>query len=96
MQQSALLDRGDISQEITDGFRLIFFLQKTVFCVRYLEKLMIQANLFLYFWYIEVKPKAQKEKAQALFVCVITQLLHFGGQWITESSRSLIETLVWL
>lgn len=47
MQQSALLDRGDISQEITDGFRLIFFLQKTAF--RYLEKLMIQANLFLYF-----------------------------------------------
>lgn len=73
MQQSALLDREDISQEITDGFRLIFFLQKTV--LRYLEKLMIQANLFLYFWYIEVKSKAQKEKAQALFVFFCVFLL---------------------
>lgn len=52
MQQSALSDRGDISQEITDGFRLIFVLQKTVH--RYLEKLMLQANSSLSFWYLEV------------------------------------------
>lgn len=45
MQQSAPSDRGDISQEITDGFRLIFLLQKTV--PRYLEKWMLQANLSL-------------------------------------------------
>lgn len=64
MQQSALSDRGDISQEITDGFRLIFLLQKTL--LRYLGFRLI----FVSFGYIEIVHKSIKQRLKKPRPCL--------------------------